>query len=121
MKTATVVNAEIELLTAIKKGDVSILQKILHDDLLFNLPDGNTITKEFDLNSYRSGKMKVDSLEASDQIINIIGDTAVVAVTISLKGAFDNNPIKGVFRYIRVWKQFDDNLKVIAGSCVALQ
>lgn len=121
MKTETVVNAEIELLTAIKKADVSVLEKILHADLLFNLPDGNTIAKEFDLNSYRSGKMKIDSLEASDQIINIIGDTAVVAVTISLKGAFDNNPIIGVFRYIRVWKQFDDNLKVIAGSCVALQ
>lgn len=121
MKTETVVNAEIELLAAIKKADVSVLEKILHDDLLFNLPDGNTITKEFDLDSYRSGKMKIDSLEASDQIINIIGDSAVVAVTVSLKGTFDNNPVKGVFRYIRVWKQFEDNLKVIAGSCVALQ
>ncbi|PXY44815.1 nuclear transport factor 2 family protein [Flavobacterium hydrophilum] len=121
MKTETVVNAEIELLTAIKKADVLLLEKMLHDDLLFNLPDGNTITKEFDLNSYRSGKMKVDSLEASDQIINIIDDTAVVAVTVSLKGAFDNNPISGAFRYIRVWKQFDESLKVIAGSCIALQ
>jgi hypothetical protein len=121
MKIETVVNAEIELLRAIKNTDVPVLEKMLHDDLLFNLPDGNTITKEFDLNSYRSGKMKVDSLEASDQLINIIADTAVVAVTISLKGAFDNNPINGAFRYIRVWKQFDENLKVIAGSCVALQ
>lgn len=121
MKKETIVNAEIELLTAIKNADVSVLEKMLHDDLLFNLPDGNTITKEFDLNSYRSGKMKIDSLEASDQIINVIDDTAVVAVTVSLKGAFDNNPISGAFRYIRVWKRFDDGLKVIAGSCVALQ
>lgn len=121
MKTETVVNAEIELMTAIKKADISVLEKVLHDDLLFNLPDGNTITKEFDLNSYRSGKIKIDSLEASNQIINIIDDTAVVAVTVSLKGTFDNNSINGVFRYIRVWKQFDDNLKVIAGSCMALQ
>jgi hypothetical protein len=121
MKTETIVNAEIELLTAIKKADLSVLEKMLHDDLLFNLPDGNTITKEFDLDSYRSGKMKIDSLEASDQVINIIDDTAVVAVTVSLKGAFNNNPISGVFRYIRVWKQFDESLKIIAGSCVTLQ
>ncbi|WP_269237743.1 nuclear transport factor 2 family protein [Flavobacterium flavigenum] len=121
MKTETVVNAEIELFAAIKKADISVLEKVLHDDLLFNLPDGNTITKEFDLNSYRYGKMKIDSLEASDQIINIIGDTAVVAVTVSLKGTFDNNPINGVFRYIRVWKQFEDSIKVIAGNCIALQ
>ena len=121
MKIETVVNAEIELLTAIKNADLPVLEKMLHDDLLFNLPTGNTITKEFDLNSYRSGKMKVDSLEASDQIIKIIDDTAVVAVIISLKGTFDNNPINGAFRYIRVWKQFGESLKVIAGSCIALQ
>lgn len=121
MKTEDVVNAEIELLTAIKKADVLALENILHDDLLFNLPDGNTITKEFDLASYRSGKMKVDALEAADQIINLIDDTAVVAVTVSLKGSFDNNPINGVFRYIRVWKQFGESLKVIAGSCIQLK
>ena len=120
MEKDLIVNAEIELLTAIKNADVSVLEQILHDDLLFNLPTGETINKEFDLNSYRSGKMKVDSLEASDQIINIIGDTAVVAVSVSLKGTYDNNPINGVLKYIRVWKQFDGNLKVIAGSCVQL-
>ncbi|WPO79706.1 nuclear transport factor 2 family protein [Flavobacterium sp. KACC 22761] len=120
MTIEEVVNAEIELLTAIKKADVSTLEKILHDDLLFNLPDGNTITKEFDLDSYRSGKMKIDTLEALDQNINIIDNVAVVAVTVSLKGAFGDFAIDGAFRYIRVWKQFDGILKVIAGSCVQL-
>ncbi|PBJ06625.1 nuclear transport factor 2 family protein [Flavobacterium sp. ACN6] len=120
MKIETVINAEIELLTAIKNSDVSTLETILHDDLLFNLQDGQTITKEFDLNTYRSGKLKIDSIEASDQIVNIIDETAVVAVTVSLKGSYDDNPVNGVFKYIRVWKQFENNLKVIAGSCVQL-
>ena len=121
MRTEDIVNAEIELLTAIKNTDVAALEKILHDDLLFNLPDGQTITKEFDLNSYRSGKMKIDALEASDQIINIIGDSAVVSVMISLRGTYDNNAVNGTFRYIRVWKQFGESPKVIAGSCIQLQ
>lgn len=120
MEKNSIVTAEIELLTAIRNSDIAVLEKLLHDDLLFNMPDGQTITKELDLNSYRSGKMKIDSLEASDQIINVIDDSAVVAVTVSLKGTYDNNPINGVLKYIRVWKQFDDNLKVIAGSCVQL-
>ncbi|OIV43372.1 nuclear transport factor 2 family protein [Flavobacterium johnsoniae] len=120
MKEDVIVTAEIELLTAVKNADIDVLEKILHDDLLFNLPDGQTITKEFDLNTYRSGIMKIDSLEASDQIINIIGDTAVVAVTISLKGAYAGTPVNGVFKYIRVWKKFENNLKVIAGSCTQL-
>lgn len=121
MEKSSVVNAEIELLTAIKNADVSALENILHDDLLFNLPGGQTITKEFDLNTYRSGKMKIDFLEASDQIINCIGDTAIVSVAVLLKGSYDNNPLDGVFRYIRVWKQFGEDLKVIAGSCTELK
>ncbi|MBF4486615.1 MULTISPECIES: nuclear transport factor 2 family protein [unclassified Flavobacterium] len=121
MKIETIVNAEIELLTVIKTADVAALDKLLHDDLLFNLSDGQTITKEFDLETYRSGKVKIETLEAADQIINIIEDTAVVSVIILLKGTYDNNPIANSFRYIRVWKQFGESLKVIAGSCVALQ
>lgn len=120
MKTETVINAEIELLTAIKKSDILALETILHDDLLFNMPDGQTITKEFDLQAYRSGKMKIDFLEATDQIVNIIDNTAVVVVTVSLKGTYDNIVINGVFKYIRVWKKIGKNLKVIAGSCVQL-
>ena len=121
MKTEEVVNAEIEVLTAIKKADVSVLEKMILDDLLFNLPDWNTITIELDLESYRLGKMKIETLEASDQLINIIDDVAVVAVTVSLKGTYDGNPLGGAYRYIRVWKQFSEDLKVIGGSCVVLQ
>lgn len=120
MDIGKVVNAEIELLTAVKNADIAGLEKLLHDDLLFNLPDGNTITKEFDLETYRSGKMKIESLEASDQIINLIDETAVVAVTVSLKGSYEHTPINGVFRYIRVWKKSHESLKVIAGSCIQL-
>ncbi|MFH7018958.1 nuclear transport factor 2 family protein [Flavobacterium sp. FlaQc-47] len=121
MKIENIVNAEIELLTAIKMADIPTLDKMLHDDLLFNLPDAQTINKEFDLESYRSGKMKIDVLDASDQLINIIDDTAVVAVTVMLKGTYEGNILNGAFRYIRVWKQFEENFKVIAGSCAALQ
>ncbi|MEO8236732.1 MAG: nuclear transport factor 2 family protein [Flavobacterium sp.] len=121
MDINAIVNAEIELLAAIKKSDVLALEKILHDDLLFNLPDGQTITKEYDLNAYRSGKMKIDALESSDQIISVIEDVAVVSVMVLLKGTYDNYPLDNVFRYIRVWKQIGENLKVIAGSCTELK
>ncbi|MFH6997511.1 nuclear transport factor 2 family protein [Flavobacterium sp. FlaQc-57] len=120
MKIDAIVNAEIELLTAIKNADVSTLDKMLHDDLLFNLPDGQVIAKEFDLENYRSGKIKIEVLEASDQIIRIIDNTAVVSVNVLLKGVYDNKTVSNSFRYLRVWKQFDESLKVIAGSCVQL-
>ena len=120
MDINAVINAEIELLTAIKNADVPVLEKLLHNDLLFNLPDGQTINKEFDLEAYRSGKMKIELLEASDQLVNIIDDCAVVSVFVLLKGTYENQPVNGVFRYLRVWKNSGTNLQVIAGSCVSV-
>lgn len=120
MGKSEIVNAENELLSAVKNADISVLERVLHDDLLFNLPDGQTITKEADLEVYRTGKMKIDLLVTSNQLINIIDDSAIVCVSVLLKGTYDNSPLDGNYRYIRVWKQFDDGLKVIAGSCIAL-
>lgn len=113
-------NIEKELFAAIKNADIPVLERLLHDDLLFNLPNGQTVTKAIDIQAYRSGKMKIDLLEVSNELVNIIGDSAIVCVTVLLKGTYDESPLDGNYRYIRVWKQFNDGLKVIAGSCITL-
>lgn len=120
MERQMVSDHEAKLLSAIKNADTAVLDHLLHEDLLFNLPDGQTITKSDDLQVYRSGNMRVDSLEVMEQQINIIGDNAVVTVTIALTGCFSEHILDGKYRYIRVWKLFGNELKVIAGSCVLL-
>lgn len=112
-----ILEAEEKLLQAIRSCDVAALDGLLHNDLLFNLPDGQTATKAFDLETYRSGKMIVESLAAFAREISRIDDsTAVVAVTVGLKAQWHDTPIDGNFRYLRVWKRFDGQWKVIAGS-----
>lgn len=113
-------NQEASLLSAIKNADTDKLEELLHDDLLFNLPNGITITKTMDLETYQSGNMVVSFIETSDQIINLIDDTAVVSVKINLKGKFSDQVIDGTYKYIRVWKLSGKNYKVIAGSCIAI-
>jgi ketosteroid isomerase-like protein len=113
-----IIQAEKKLLQAIRNSDIGVLDALLHDDLLFNLPNGQTITKAFDLDSYRSGKMHVNSLEATDQMIQVFEDSAVVCVTLALQGTYDGHAMDGIFRYIRVWKKFGENFKVIAGSAI---
>jgi hypothetical protein len=51
---------------------------------------------------------------------HLIGDTAVVAVTVVLKGDYLGQALDGKFRYIRVWKLAEGTWKVIAGSVVPL-
>ncbi|KQC00343.1 nuclear transport factor 2 family protein [Pedobacter sp. Hv1] len=118
--TDQIVASEKTLLKAIKDRDIASLDNLLHDDLLFNLPSGQTITKAADLDTHRSGLITIFTIEAKEQQINMIGDTAVVAVTINLKGKYIDHSIDGTFSYLRVWKNFNNQWKVIAGSCIEL-
>jgi hypothetical protein len=97
-----------------------LLDALLYDDLLFIAPNGQTITKQIDLQSHREGAMKVETLVPTIEDIKIMGDTAVVVVVYDTKGTMLGKPIVGKFKYIRFWKQFPDGIKVIGGSCFQL-
>lgn len=112
---------EAKLLKAMKDCDLPVLDKLLHDDLLFNGPMGQTITKEMDLAAYKSGNMIVDEFLVSDQQISLIEDTGIVAVSVEVKGSFMQQPIHGKFRYIRAWKNMNGSFKMIGGGCTPLQ
>ena len=43
---------EHRLIEGIKTSDLVLLDKLLHDDLLFMVPDGSIITKTMDLESH---------------------------------------------------------------------
>lgn len=109
---------ENKLAEAIKNNDVGFLNKVLHDELLFLTPNGQMITKAMDLASHRSGEMIVEQLLSRIEDINIIDDTAVVAIVYDAKGSMLGNPIEGQFRYIRIWKQFPEGLQIIGGACI---
>ncbi len=115
-----IIELENKLVEGIKKGDITFLDKILHNDLLFLAPNGQIITKAIDLASHQAGEMIVEQLIPTIEDINVIDDTAIVVVVYNTKGTMLGNPIQGQFRYIRIWKQFPDGLKVIGGSCFQL-
>lgn len=116
-----IIECEERLLKALTSGDLKVLDELLHDNLIFNIPTGQTITKAMDIENYRSGVMVVAEILATDQIIQSIGDMSTVAVTIDLKAKYEGQVIVGKFRYLRVWKLFDNSWKVIAGSGFQIQ
>ncbi|ULQ56923.1 nuclear transport factor 2 family protein [Flavihumibacter rivuli] len=115
-----IIKLEDELVKAIQSSDIVTLNKLLHPDLLFILPGGQTITKEMDLASHRSGTMIVEELNPTIEQINLIDSTAVVIVVYDTKGKMQGTPIQGKFRYIRIWSSINGDLKVIGGSCIQL-
>jgi ketosteroid isomerase-like protein len=117
---AEIVERETALLHAMTTNDVALLDDLLHDDLLFNGPDGQTGTKAQDLANYRSGGIQLRRAEASDRLIRAIGDDVVVAVTVTLEGSYLGMRADGRYRYLRVWKRIGGAWRVIGGSVVSL-
>lgn len=113
-------DAEARLRAAMLASDVDALDRLLHDDLLFNGPTGETATKAMDLANYRSGGVRLASLDASDETISIIGDLAIVAITVAIRGTYMGAELDGRVRYLRVWRQDGDDLRVVAGSVIPL-
>lgn len=115
-----ILEQENRLYSAMKDGNITALDQLLHDDLLFILPSGETITKEIDLDTYRNGALKVDELLPEVENLNVIDDMAVITLTMKLNGKFNELPFEAKFRYIRFWKKFGDGIKVVGGSGIAI-
>ena len=116
----SILKQETKLHSAIKNSDITALDELLHDDLLFILPSGQVITKEIDLNTYRDGALKVDELLPEIENLKIIGDMAVITLTVKLNGKFNDVSFEGSFRYIRFWKKIGEAIRVVGGSGIAI-
>lgn len=115
-----IIEAENKLFSAQLVSNVDILDQLLHDDLLAVAPTGQIITKEMDLNSHKAKTMIIENASIEIDDIKITGDTALSIVTMTAKGKVMGTPLEGKFRYFRVWKRFDDSLKIIGASFMQL-
>ena len=115
-----ILEVETQLLEAMKTSDVKTLDQLLHDDLLFVLPSGEVITKEMDLETHKSGNLVFEEITSSIDSIKQIGENDVVTLSLKIAGKMLEQHFECHFRYLRVWKMFDNHLKVIAGSGVAI-
>lgn len=115
-----VLEQESKLYSAIRDGNVSLLDELLHGDLLFIIPSGEVITKEIDLKTYQDGMLKIDELTPQVENLNIIDDVAVITLTMKLKGRYNDTAFEASYRYIRFWKKFDEGIRVIGGSGTAI-
>lgn len=115
-----VIEAENKLFSAQLVSNVEILDQLLHDDLIAVTPTGEILTKQMDLNTHRAKTMLIEEASTEINDIKITGNTALTVVTMTAKGKMMGTPLEGTFRYFRVWKQFDDTLKIIGASFMQL-
>ena len=110
-----IADAEDKLQAAMLSADVAALDALLAPDLMFTNHLGQLLGKEDDLAGYRSGLLKLKSLEASERQVRVHGEAAIVSVRMQLSGTYDGKPANGDFRFTRVWAiSTDGNWQVIA-------
>lgn len=115
-----VIEAENKLFSAQLASNVDVLDQLLHDDLVAVAPTGQIVTKEMDLNAHKAKAMIIEDAAREIDDIKIMGDTALSIVTMTAKGKMMGTPLEGTFRYLRVWKRFDDTLKIVGASIMQM-
>lgn len=116
----TIIKLEEELRQAMMASDTEKLDELIDESLVFIAPDGNIATKQMDLAIHKSKIQKMSKLSPSEQAIKIHDDFAVVTVKMEISGTYLDFDISGHYRYLRIWKKFGDNWKIVAGSVVKI-
>src|SRR5690348_11963504 len=111
---------EQQLQQAMINNDIRALEQLIHDDLIFIDVEGNVQGKRNDIESHASGAVIQTAVEFVEApVMQLHGETAVVAVKAYVKVQLQGNPVEALCRYLRVWL-FQDNRWQILSGCVRI-
>ncbi|MDZ4173273.1 MAG: nuclear transport factor 2 family protein [Hydrogenophaga sp.] len=113
-----IVKLEARLRAAQLSGDLEALSSLMSEDLLFAGPDGNLVSKNMDIEAYRSGLVKFLRHEPLElHVRRPTRDVAVASLAAKLMVSVGAEVAEGNYRYTRVWQRQDDGQwKVLAGQ-----
>lgn len=118
-----IVTLEARLRAAQLTADVSMLDTLIAENLLFTGPDGQLASKADDLAMHRSGAVRIRAHEPQELRIRRVGaDVAVVALRAQLSVEANGALVmQGPVRYTRVWARDSDGAwRVVAGHVNAV-
>jgi ketosteroid isomerase-like protein len=86
-------------------NDVAAMDKMLSDDYIGISMGGQVYTKAQQLDRMRDKKIVLSRLDFDDMKVKIVGSIAIVTSRVQVEGTNDGLPVKGTFRYTRVYKR----------------
>lgn len=85
------------------RRDVDFSQRNLAEDYVAITPLGQVTTKQDTVSARKSGQLKYDTINVTDMVVRVYGDTAVVTARADVKGHQLGEDFSGPYRYTRVW------------------
>jgi ketosteroid isomerase-like protein len=98
-----VIEMERQAKEASLRRDSDFSQRTLAEDYVAITPLGQVTTKQDTVSARKSGQLKYDTINVSDMVVRIYGDTAVVTARADVKGHQLGEDFSGPYRYTRVW------------------
>ena len=98
-----VVDMERQAREASIRRDAEFSQRTLAEDYVAITPLGQVTTKQDTLSARKSGQLRYDTIDVSDMVVRVYGDTAVVTARADVKGHQLGEDFSGPYRYTRVW------------------
>jgi hypothetical protein len=85
------------------RRDAEFSQRTLAEDYVAITPLGQVTTKQDTVSTRKSGQLRYDTINVSDMVVRVYGDTAVVTARADVKGHQLGEDFSGPYRYTRVW------------------
>ena len=85
------------------RRDADFSQRTLAEDYVAITPLGQVTTKQDTVSARKSGQLRYDTINVSDMVVRVYGDTAVVTARADVKGHQLGEDFSGPYRYTRVW------------------
>lgn len=98
-----IIEMERETKEASLRRDADFPQRALADDYVAITPLGQVTTKKDALSARKSSQLRYDTIDVSDMVVRLYGDTAVVTARADVKGHQLGEDFSGPYRYTRVW------------------
>jgi ketosteroid isomerase-like protein len=87
-------------------NDIETMERLLSEDYLGITSNGQVVTKPQQLDRMRTHNFSINSLEVSDVKIKLISQHAAIVTSLAqVDGTNDGRPLRGSFRYTRVYQR----------------
>ena len=91
-------------------GDVATMDKLLADDFVGISITGQANTKEQQLDRIRNRRLVLTRIVLQDSKVKLLGSVAIVTSLAEVEGSNEGTPMKGMYRYIRIYQHLPSGL-----------
>jgi ketosteroid isomerase-like protein len=116
-----IVDLEQQTKEAILHRDADFSMRTLAEDYVAITPLGQVTTKQDAISARRSGQLRYESMNVTEMVVRLYGDTAVVTARADVKGHQMGEDFSGPYRYTRIWVRRNGHWQTVSYQATVTQ